>query len=72
MMSPVSAPKMPRPQGHKQVADLITNANLSDGDYILSEYYGQNRFNKYFNFDKYNVIEITKGNFPEYLSKDYI
>ena len=71
VMSPVSAPKMPRPQGHKQVADLITNSNLSDGDYILSEYYGQNRFNKYFNFDKYNVIEITKGNFPEYLSKDY-
>lgn len=66
--SPVSAPKMPRPQGHKLAADLITNAKLNDGDFILTEYYAQDRFEKYFNFDKYNVISITKGNFPEFLT----
>lgn len=68
--SPVSAPKMPRPQGHKLVAELINNANLKEGDFILTEYYAPDRFEKYFNFDKYNVVSITKGNFPEYVLRD--
>lgn len=68
--SPVSAPKMPRTQGHKIVADLINNAELKEGDFILTEYYGKERFEKYFNFDKYNVVSIAKGNFPEYVLRD--
>ena len=71
IISPTSAPKMPRPEGHKLVANLIENAKLNDGDYILMEYYGPDRFGKYQDFDKYNVVTINKGNFPEYISADY-
>jgi len=71
IISPTSAPKMPRPEGHKIVADLIKNANLQDGDFILMEYYDKGRFEKYTSFEKYNVVEISKGNFYKYLSPDY-
>ena len=71
IISPTSAPKMPRPEGHKLVADLINNAKLNDGDFILMEYYGPDRFGKYIDFDKYNIVVINKGNFPEYISNDY-
>lgn len=62
-----SAPKMHRSEGHKIVANLIKNADLHKGDFILINYYPQDRFEKYFNFSKYNVISIDKGNFQNYL-----
>lgn len=67
-LSPVAAPNIKRAQGHKIVADLIEHAQLNKGDYILLEYYPQNRFEKYTDFSNYNVISIDKGNFPEYIS----
>lgn len=66
-ISPVGAPKIRRSEGHKIVADLIKNANLSKNDYILLNYYPQSRFEKYFNFSNYNVISINKGNIANYL-----
>lgn len=66
--SPVSAPKMPRLQGHKLVADLLNHAEPKHGDYIILEYYPQNRYEKYFDFSKYNVISIHKGNFSRYIT----
>lgn len=65
--SPVAAPKIRRSEGHKIVADLIKNAKLNEKDYILINYYPKDRFEKYFDFNKYNAISITKGNYPEYL-----
>lgn len=73
LANPISAPKLHRPEGHKIVAELMKNANLQDGDFILLNYYPQERFEKYFNFSKYKVISINKGNFSQYLginSKD--
>lgn len=67
-VSPVAAPKIKRAQGHKIAADLIERAELSDGDYIILEYYPKERFKKYADFSKYNVISIDKGNFTDYLS----
>jgi len=66
--NPNSAPKMRRTEGHKIVADLLKKADLKPGDYILLEYYPQNRFEKYFDFSKYNVISINKGNFVDYMT----
>lgn len=65
-----SAPRMHRAEGHKIVADLLKNANLKPGDTILLTYYPKDRFEKYFDFGKYNVISINKGNFSEYLGVD--
>lgn len=62
-----SAPKMHRSEGHKIVAELIKQAELKDGDYILLTYYPQNRFEKYFNFDNYKVISINKNTYPKFL-----
>lgn len=59
---------LPREEGNKYVADLIQNANLSEGDFIVLTYYPAKRFYKYFDFSKYNVIEIYKGNFNYYYS----
>lgn len=67
---PNSAPKMHRAEGHKIVAELLKNANLDPGDLILLNYYPKDRFEKYFDFSKYNVISINKNNFSEYLGVD--
>lgn len=63
-----SAPKMHRAEGHKLVANLIKNADLKKGDYILLNYYSKEKFEKYFNFKDYNVFSIDKGTFHQYLS----
>lgn len=65
--NPNSAPKLHRSEGHKIVANLLKNAQLQKGDYILINYYPKDRFEKYFDFSKYNLISINKGNFTEYL-----
>lgn len=68
-----SAPKMHRSEGHKIVANLIKNSGLKAGDFILLNYYSQDRFEKYFDFSKYKVVSINKNNFWDYLgikSKD--
>jgi len=68
--SPVSAPKMPRLQGHKIVADLLQKAEPHDGDYIILQYYPSTRYQKYFDFKKYKVVSVDKGNFPEFMIPD--
>lgn len=65
--SPISAPKLRRNEGNKIVADLLRNAKLNKGDFILINYYPQTRFEKYFNFTPYNIISVNKVNFSEYL-----
>lgn len=65
---PNSAPKMRRAEGHKIAADLIKNANIKDGDWLLFEYYNDDRFWKYLDVSKYNVVSINKGNFVNYMS----
>lgn len=70
VLSPVSAPKIRRAQGHKIAADLIKQAEPQKGDVILLEYYPKDRFEKYIDFTDYKVISIDKGNFSEYLSQN--
>lgn len=70
LANPNSAPKMHRSEGHKIVANLIKNADLNPGDFILLNYYPQDRFKKYFDFSKYKVISINKANFPDYFGMD--
>lgn len=67
MINPLAAPRIRRSEGHKIVADLIENANLQKNDFILLNYYPQDRFEKYMNFSKYHVISINKGTYPEYI-----
>ena len=69
-VSPVSAPKIKRAQGHAIVADLIEKSNLKKGDFIILEYYPQARFEKYIDFSDYSVLSIDKGNFPLFMSPD--
>lgn len=70
IISPISAPKIRRSEGHKILTDIFERSDIENGDYILLEYYPQDRFEKYFDFSKYNVISINKGNFPEYVSSN--
>lgn len=70
VLSPVSAPKIRRAQGHKIAADLIKQAEPQKGDIILIQYYPKDRFEKYINFDNFKVISIDKGNFSEYMSQN--
>lgn len=67
-VSSTAAPRARRAQGNKIPAEFIEHAQLKSGDFIILEYYPQDRFEKYIDFSKYNVISINKGNFPEYLS----
>ena len=68
LTNPASAPKLKRGEGNKLVADLLQNAQLKENDFIILNYYPKERFEKYFNFDKYNVISIHKGNFLKYIN----
>lgn len=68
LITPYSAPKMRRAEGHKIMTDILTRMDLKKDDIILLEYYPQNRFHKYFDFSNYRVVEIHKGNFPMYLT----
>lgn len=67
LVSPVSAPRLHRSEGHKIVAELIQNTKLNKNDMILLTYYMPDRFEKYFDFKNYRVISISKGNISEYL-----
>lgn len=67
VISPTAAPRIRRSEGHKIVTDLIKNANLKNGDFILLNYYPKDRFEKYMDFSKYNVLSINKGTYPEYI-----
>lgn len=69
-ISPTSAPKIPRPQGHKLVADLLNRAKPNQNDIIILEYYSKDRYEKYFDFSKFQIISIDKANFPEYFMSD--
>lgn len=55
-----------RDEGNKYVAQLIKNAKLNKDDFIVLTYYPKERFEKYFDFSKYNVVQIYKGNFNWY------
>ncbi len=68
--SPVSAPRMPRPQGHKIVAEILNNSNIQDGDILLFEYYAPERFAKYIELNKYQTYSINKGNFYKYFNQN--
>lgn len=67
---PTSAFKIRRAEGHKIMTDILERMEPKDGDIILLEYYPQQRFEKYFDFSKYKVVSIHKGNFAEYLTAD--
>lgn len=66
VVSPNFAAKLPRNEGHKIVAQLVKNANLKKDDWLILTYYPLNRFEKYADFNDYNVISIHKGNFYDY------
>ena len=70
IIHPYSAPKMRRAEGHKIMTDILNRMDLKKGDIILLEYYPKSRFQKYFDFSDYKVVEIHKGNFPMYLSSE--
>lgn len=70
VFNPMSAPKIRRPEGHKIMTDILRRMEPKKNDIILLEYYPKSRFEKYFDFSKYNVVTIHKGNFADYLSDD--
>ena len=67
---PYSAPKMRRAEGHKLAIDMLKRADPQPNDYIIILYYSKDRFLKYFDFSKYNVISMDKSNFREFLSEE--
>lgn len=69
LIHPYSAPKMHRAEGNKIATDMIERMDLKKDDIILLQYYPQSRFEKYFDFSNYRVIQMDKGNFPHYLSE---
>jgi len=55
--------KIKRTEGHKLVANLVTEAKLNPNDRILLLYYDSDRFGKYMSTDDYIIESITKYNF---------
>jgi 4-amino-4-deoxy-L-arabinose transferase-like glycosyltransferase len=63
LISDYAPQKLGRKEGHKQVADLISRANLKKNDKILLLYYEDYRFSKYCQMDNFFVESVTKFNF---------
>ena len=59
-----------KPESNSLVAELLKNAKLNPNDIILFTYYPRERFSKYFDYSKYEIREIHKGNFFYYLTKN--
>jgi len=59
-----------KPESNKLVGDLLIKANLKPDDIIIFTYYPRERFSKYFDYSKYEVREIHKGNFFYYLTPE--
>lgn len=70
-ISPVSAPKLNRPEGNKYPIALIEQSRLKYGDYIIFTYYDIDRFKRYFNdTEKYNIYSVNKFNFHNIIFKN--
>lgn len=65
------ATKLPRNEGHKIVADLLKQAEVKPNDTIVLTYYGPERFNKYIDMSKYNVLSVNKSNIEGYYNLSY-
>ncbi len=62
--SSTSAPKLPRPEGHRTVVELIKNSRLKQNDIVILTYYDIDRFQRYLPAElNYNFISINKFNF---------
>lgn len=59
-----------KPESNALVAELLRNAKLNPDDIIIFTYYPRERFSKYFDYSKYEIREIHKGNFFYYLTKN--
>lgn len=63
LMSDFAPQKLDRPEGHKQVANLIRDSKLAPNDRILILYYDKDRFGKYLKSNDYIIDSVTKYNF---------
>ncbi len=70
LIHPYSAPKIRRSEGNKIPMEMLKGMELKKDDIVMLEYYPRQRFEKYFDFSDYRVIEIHKGNFPHYLTEN--
>lgn len=68
--NPNAPQKLPRPEGHKSPAILLSQAKITDTDYVISLYHQFFRYEKYVEIVPKNIIEIDKGNISKYLICD--
>ena len=60
------ATKLPRNEGHKTVANLLKMAEIKPNDTIVFTYYNKDRFEKYIDLSKYNVLSVNKSNIYQF------
>ncbi len=68
--NPTAPQKLSRPEGHKAPAILLSQAKITDTDYVISLYHQFFRYEKYVEIVPKNIIEIDKGNISKYLICD--
>ncbi len=62
-----STPKLGRSEGNKLVMDLLREAHFKPTDTVVLTYYDAQKFEKYFDGQKYRIYAIDKVNFPGYI-----
>ena len=79
IFSPDYVTKFPRTEGNRIPISILHLENLSKNDTIIFTYYNAERFNKYLNIQKYNIISLDKAkiteittNYGKFAPKDYI
>ncbi len=63
-LSPDSAQRRQRSEGHKAVCELLQDSNLKENDVVILTYYDKDKFERYLsNKQNYNFYAITKFDF---------
>ena len=63
--------KIPRSEGNRIPIALLYNENPSIEDKIIFTYYNADRFEKYFNIKKYDVISIDKAKTTQIITNNH-
>ena len=63
--------KIPRSEGNRIPISLLYNENPSIEDKIIFTYYNADRFEKYFNIKKYDVISIDKAKTTQIITNNH-
>lgn len=67
-LTPSYPTKLPRTEGNRLPALLLAKQKITPDDKIIFTYYNNDRFSKYINLEKFDIVNIDKTDIAKYVS----